>query len=111
MKMYKLLFLIIASTSAFSQVNLMQDSTDIRWMELENEYFEVIYPQRAEEQAQYTMSLLNYYRTKVSATYKEKSQKISIVLRPNSADPNGFVTLTPRRSEWFMNTSFDIASV
>lgn len=106
MKILILLLSLILSTTVFSQVNLRQDSTDIVWKKIETNLYEVVYPDHVEKQAQYITGLLKLYSPLVAKRYRINQKKISIVLRPNSADPNGFVTLAPRRSEWFMHTSF-----
>lgn len=101
-----LLYLLLQSTYTSAQLNMRQDNSDIKWRKVENKHFEVIYPEHAEDQAQYILQLLNYYRDQVSHTYQIKPKKLSLVLRSQLALPNGFVTLAPRRSEWFMSSNF-----
>jgi hypothetical protein len=104
--MLKILFLSLISLSSFAQVNLMQSSPDINWKQIEDDNFRVVYPDYIEAKAQYIVNLLNHYQTKVSDTYDKVPDKLTLILRPELSVPNGFVTLGPRRSEWFTSASF-----
>src|SRR5690606_13404551 len=49
------------------------------------------------------INLLEHYRDEVSFDYKVDVEKITLILHDKTSDSNGFVTLGPRRSEWYMN--------
>ena len=55
MKMKKIFLTIVLMFSFYSnaQISLQQDSSDINWMKIENEYFEIVYPEHTVKQAQY----------------------------------------------------------
>lgn len=93
------------STTSYAQVNLSQSSPVLNWKEIEDKNFKIVFPDYITPKAQYILNILNYYHSLVSETYDIPTKKITIVLRPELALPNGFVTLAPRRSEWFTNSA------
>ena len=90
---------------AQTELSLLQSPPAYNWMEIENDYFRIIFPKDYEAYAQKTLKLLMHHKKEVEATYNTVPEKIFLVLRPDMATPNGFVTLAPRRSEWFHNAS------
>lgn len=103
MKYVLIIFLFLPLAKA--QVNLLQSDANTRWLNLEDEHFQIIFPDYLEHKAHFTLNLLQYYRKTVAKTYQTHADKISVVLRPQMNQPNGFVTLAPRRSEWFHHAS------
>lgn len=93
------------SSIALAQIDLAQDEPDLKWRQIENENFKVVFPDFAEGSAHYVLNLLNYYKPIVDQTYSQNPRKLTVVIRANTSDANGFVTLAPRRSEWFLNRS------
>lgn len=103
-KTYKLILsvlIFITTQATFCQPTIQQSDSNLTWHEIQNNDFKILFPDFLEEKAQYTLNLLNHYRPIVGARYYSKPEKITITLRPDMASPNGFVTLAPRRSEWF----------
>lgn len=96
---------LILSPNLLAQVSTQQSQSDLNWKAIESEDFRVVYPDYLEEKAHYTMAMLNYYAPIVGQTYKHRPKKISVVIRPGLNVPNGFVTLAPRRTEWFYTSS------
>lgn len=99
------IILILASVQAMAQVSTFQSDSDLNWQKIEDDQFVVVFPDFMEERAQYTLNLLKHYAKVVGKTYRSQPKKISIVIRPQVNSPNGFVTLAPRRSEWFNHAS------
>jgi hypothetical protein len=106
--MIKLLLILLVSVSSYAQViDYSQSSPEITWKKISNDFVELIYPEYLQEDSIYIANLIEHYSENVGATYKiEKPEKITIVLRPETAQPNGFVTLGPRRSEWFASSMY-----
>ena len=105
MKLITLLGLILFSQNILAQLNTLQSSNNIKWLEIESKNFKIVFPKYLEEKAQYTLNLLEHYRPLVSKSYQKQPKKLNLIIRPDMALPNGFVTLAPRRSEWFNNTN------
>ncbi len=100
----KTLLLIISlcySFLAFSQISPFQSQPDINWKKIESENFNVIFPDYLEAKGRESISLLEHYRKEVTGPYQILPKKLNLVLRPEVHIPNGFVTLAPRRSEWY----------
>ena len=107
MKLIVGLLFLLFSKAALSQTNYInwQSQPNIKWEQIETKRFKIVYPKYLEEKARYTLDLLEHYAPMVSDSYKIKPKKLFLVLRPEVADPNGFVTLAPRRSEWYNFTN------
>ncbi|MCO4756183.1 MAG: hypothetical protein KC478_17000, partial [Bacteriovoracaceae bacterium] len=103
--MNKIIFLSLLTILTFAQsnaqVDTMQDRPDLKWSEIEDEKFKVVFPDTQHEQAQYILNLLNFYQKPVNESYGADLRKWTVIMRSERSKPNGFVTLTPRRSEWF----------
>jgi hypothetical protein len=105
MKLITLLATIVFSNITYSQLNTLQSSNNLKWLEVESKNFKIVFPKYLEDKAQYTLNLLEHYRPLVSQSYQKEPKKLNLVIRPDMALPNGFVTLAPRRSEWFNHTN------
>lgn len=84
-----------------------QSSPALEWREVENEFVRVIYPSYLDEQASFIANLVEHYSAVSGKTYLQvRPKKFPLILRPEFAQPNGFVTLAPRRSEWYTSSIF-----
>lgn len=82
-------------------------STPMNWKSIENDRAQVIYPENYKERAIYMANLIEHYSKYVGLSYGVKEpKKIALIYRPEMANPNGFVTLAPRRTEWFDSAQF-----
>lgn len=106
MKNLILLSLLLITSFAKAQLNTMQDAPELDWAQIESENSKIVYPNHLEEKAQYILNLLDFYGPKVAAPYDFQTSKYTIIIRSQQASPNGFVTLAPKRSEWFSASSF-----
>src|SRR5690606_19528328 len=51
-------------------------------------------------------NLVQYYSTRVGLDYGvQKPKQFPLIIRPEFAELNGFVTLMPRRSEWYTSAT------
>ncbi|WP_345250160.1 hypothetical protein [Nibrella saemangeumensis] len=92
----------LASLTATAQTLpvLDQNPTGLRWYRIKTPNFRVLYPQGLEQTAQRTAWRLEQVYEPVSASLARRPRPISIILQNQSTISNGFVTLTPRRSEF-----------
>lgn len=110
----KLLFLIpflFLSSNIKAQIiapdQLMQSSPVLEWETIQNDFVKLIYPTRTENDSVYVANLVEYYSQLVGLTYGIKEpDSFPLIIRPEMAQPNGFVTLAPRRSEWYSSAMF-----
>lgn len=100
MKIYLLLSLLFLTIKSFAIPTTMQSTPDTRWNQLETQNFKIIYPDYLKKKAEHTLALLEFYRPIISKTYNITPKKLTVILRAQNTEPNGLVTLAPKRSEW-----------
>ncbi len=95
--------LVCMSLSALAQnlPLLEQNPASIRWSQLRTPHFRIIYPHGFDSTARYTANLLQTSYEPVSQTLGRKPRRLSVILQNQTTISNGFVTLFPRRSEFF----------
>jgi hypothetical protein len=84
-----------------------QNPRAIEWSRITTEHFEIIFPAEVEEEAQRVSKLLEKIYFTVSRSLEVLPPRIPLVLQNQSVQSNGFVTLAPRRSEWFLTPAID----
>ncbi|MBX2894564.1 MAG: hypothetical protein KF763_03925 [Cyclobacteriaceae bacterium] len=88
--------------SAFSQsATVLENNPNLKWKQIKSPNFNVIFPEGFEVQAQRMANTLEHIRIPESKTLGGAPRKVSIVLQNQSAISNGFVSITPRRSEFY----------
>ncbi len=105
----KLIITILAflSINTYAQDFTQSQSTPQDWETIENDFVQVIYPKGHKEKAIYMANLIEHYSQYVGLSYEiKKPKKVALIFRPERAEPNGFVTLAPRRTEWFDSSNF-----
>jgi hypothetical protein len=97
------LLLLVSITSVFAQetVTFENNPTYLKWYQLNTDHFRILYPTGFEQQAQRVANTLEHIREPEARTMGVKPRKISILLQNQTSVSNGFVTLAPRRSEFF----------
>jgi hypothetical protein len=88
-------------------VDFQQNPSIIQWKKIDSEHFEIIFPEEVEREAQRVTFLLEKAYPYVTRSLQTNPPKISLILQNQSLESNGFVTLAPRRSEWFMTPAID----
>jgi hypothetical protein len=87
---------------AVAPISFNQSSSSVEWKTIENDFVKVIYPETFKDRAVYVANLIEHYSAVVGLTYGiTKPKKLTLIIRDEMAQPNGYVTLGPRRSEWF----------
>ncbi len=80
---------------------LTQNPTSLHWHRLTTPHFRVLYPVGFDSTAQRTAERLERLYEPTSASLEKKPRPISVLLQNQTTNSNGFVTLFPRRSEFF----------
>lgn len=96
-----LLLLTTVTVNAQSLPVLEQTPTHLRWFRLTTPHFRVLYPDGFDTTAQRTARRLESLYEPVSASLNRRPRPISVLLQNQTTNSNGFVTLFPRRSEFF----------
>ena len=102
-------------TSAFTEVikapqalmDFQQNPSEIEWKKIDTVHFEIIFPKEVEVQAQRVTHLLEAAYPLVTRSLEVAPPKLSLILQNQSTISNGFVTLAPRRSEWYLTPAID----
>ncbi len=102
--LYSLVALSLLTFPLVAQESVTQltNPPGLRWQQVNTLNFRILYPKGFEMQAQRMANTLEHIREPEAATMGgTPPKKISILLQNQSATSNGFVTLAPRRSEFF----------
>ena len=101
---YSLLVLFLfAPTLLLAQDGIVNENNppSLKWYQVNTNHFRVLYPKGFETQAQRMANTLEHIHEPESRTMGASPRKISVVLQNQSAVSNGFVSITPRRSEFY----------
>ncbi|ADB37786.1 hypothetical protein [Spirosoma linguale] len=95
--------LLLASIKTLAQTLpvLDQNPTSLHWYRLKTPHFRVLYPKGFDSTAQRTAQRLESLYEPASASLGKRPRPISVLLQNQTTNSNGFVTLFPRRSEFF----------
>lgn len=91
----------------FLGYNFQQNPSSISWKHITTKHFEIIFPEEVETEAKRVAVILERAYPFVSRSLQVEPARIPIILQNQSVDSNGFVTLAPRRSEWYLTPSID----
>ncbi len=101
------LFLLLAAVLCVLTVDAQEISVQntnppsLRWNRVRTTHFSVLFPNGFDRQAQRVLNTLEYIREPESITMGARPKPITIILQNQTSISNGFVTLAPRRSEFF----------
>ena len=96
-----LLCLTFFNTLAQESVTQETNAPSVNWYQINTPNFRLLYPKGFETQAQRVANTLESIREPEAKTMGVLPKKISIILQNQSSVSNGFVTLAPRRSEFY----------
>ncbi|NBB28858.1 hypothetical protein [Cellulophaga sp. BC115SP] len=97
-------FLDLAQVSTNS---LQQNPPSVRWSKINTPHFRLIFPTTNTEEGQRLANVLETVYEPVSSSLGKNPRKISVLLQNQTTISNGFVTLLPRRSEFFVTPPQD----
>ncbi|SFF56743.1 BamA/TamA family outer membrane protein [Thermoflexibacter ruber] len=96
------LLLLHFACSSFAQIpDMQQNPPSVKWHQLNTPNFRIIYPINFEKEALRTANTLEQIYKVEGLSLERNPKPISILLQNQSAISNAFVTLVPRRSEFF----------
>lgn len=82
--------------------DLLNLPPSIKWQQIKSEHFKIIYPRGLEVEAQRTTNILENIYEPASNSLGASPRKFPIILQNQHAVSNGFVTVAPYRSEFYM---------
>lgn len=96
-----LILSVFSSTSIFGQEVLENNPPSVKFYKINTPHFKVLYPNGFEAEAQRMANTLEHIYLPEAQSMGAKPRKISVILQNQSSLSNGFVALTPRRSEFY----------
>ncbi len=76
-----------------------ESPSSIRWLQVNNDSFRLIFPESFSKQAVSFLNYLEYSSSFTSDYYNISPRKLKVILHNHSVNSNGFVALAPRRME------------
>jgi len=102
------LLLLCFFHSIFAQVPVMENNpATLKWNEIITDNFNVLFPEGFEKEGQRMANTLEHLHGPVSKSLGKKPRPIPILLQNQGVISNGFVTLGPRRSEFYTSPPQD----
>lgn len=87
--------------SVKGQAVMDNNPSTIKWFKINAPHFRILFPEGFEEQAQRMANTLEHIHKAEATSLGSEPRKISVVLQNQSSLSNGFVSILPRRSEFF----------
>ena len=78
-----------------------QDRPSIDWKEIVTENYKIIFPKEIAAEGQRVANLMEKNHLRLQISLDDYHLKTPIVLRNRLSIPNAFVSLSPRKSEWY----------
>lgn len=97
------LYIVVAR----AQVVLENNPPSVKWYQVQTPGFRVLYTEGFEDQAQRVANSLEHIRDEAAESLGTKPRRMSFILQNQSAISNGFVSILPRRSEFYAMPSQD----
>lgn len=98
----RILFVLLFFTIGLrAQEVLNNNPPALPWYKINTPNFRVLYPEGFEFQAQRMANTLEHIRQAEARTLGVSTKRISVILQNQNAISNGFVSLIPRRSEFY----------
>lgn len=114
---YSLLFILIQLfriTPATYAQQFGGNPPSVKWHQVNTADTRIIFPPQLDSPAARIANIISYVNSKTQHTIGNKQKKINIVLKNQTTVSNGFVTLAPFHSEFFLTplqNSFDLGSI
>lgn len=83
------------------QTVLDNNPPGLKWQQVNTPNFRVLFPRGFEDQATRVANTLEHIHQAEARTLGSRPRKISVILQNQSATSNGFVSILPRRSEFY----------
>jgi Tol biopolymer transport system component len=100
--------LILTSWTAFSQTTVLNNNrTGLKWRSIKTEDFKILFPKGFESEAQRMANTLQLIHDPVDKSLGTDTRRATILLQNQTSVSNGFVTMGPRRSEFFTSAPHD----
>ena len=93
--------LVVGFANAQEQEVLENNPPSVKWQQVKTPNFKILYPVGFDEQALRVANTLEHIRDAEANSLGVKPKRISVILQNQSSISNGFVSILPRRSEFY----------
>lgn len=95
-------FLLLLTITVSAQDEILENNPpSLRWYQVTTPGFRVLFPEGFEQQAQRMANTLQHIHDAESKSLGGQPRRISVLLQNQSSISNGFVSMFPRRSEFY----------
>ena len=94
-------FFLLCTFGLRAQTVLENNPPSLQWYQVNTPHFRVLFPKGYETQAQRMANTLEYIHSQEAKSLGSLPRKISVILQNQSSVANGFVSMFPRRSEFY----------
>jgi hypothetical protein len=101
MKKLLVLVCLLSASCAYAQTVLETNPASLKWNQINTPNFRILFPAGFESQAQRMANTLEHIRVQESKSMGVPPRKISLILQNQSSVSNGFVSMFPRRTEFY----------
>lgn len=102
-----LLLLSVITAWSMAQPVLENNPPSVRWYQVKTPHFRVLYTDGFHDQAERVANSLEHIRDEAAESLGTRPRRMSFILQNHSAVSNGFVSILPRRSEFYAMPSQD----
>lgn len=92
---------IFACLNGLAQAVLETNPTSLKWKQVNSPNFRIIFPEGFETQASRMANTLEFIRKPTSQSLGSLPRRLSVILQNQTSYSNGFVSVVPRRAEFF----------
>jgi hypothetical protein len=101
------IFFLLTGVSSSAQVILENNPPSLKWYQVNTPHFRVLFLKGFDAQATRVANSLEHIREAEAKSLGSAPRKISVILQNQSAVSNAFVSILPRRSEFYAMPSQD----
>ena len=96
-----ILLMVFATLPLHAQVVLENNPPSLKWYQVKTPNFRVLYSKGFRDQAERVANSLEHIREPAASSLGSVPRRITVILQNQSAVSNGFVSILPRRSEFY----------
>jgi hypothetical protein len=102
--LFSLLFLLIRLQAQVPANPIGLNPSKLKWDQINTDKVQVIFPRGTDLQAQRVANVVHYLWDRHNESIGDNMHKVSIILHNQTNIPNGFVTVGPFRSEFYLTS-------
>ena len=98
-----LVFAFFFANTIKAQTVINGNPASVKWVQINTDTVRIIFPEYLSAKARRVSDYIHHLAKNNIASLGGKVRKINIVMQANTVNPNGYVSLTPYKSEFYCN--------